>query len=166
MWVRRHPELFWIAFGVLLVTMISMACCTNVRRKSPLNFIFLGLFTFAQSFIMATAASRFNSEEVSVGGGLYFTLHNKKLISKMYLGFNGSWDNGGRLSGPDIVCIPNKVGLYGDGRCVICGRHHFNGLWHCGDFCSRQNDTIDLRIIGCPDFQYLFGVRYTNDDGW
>lgn len=74
MWVRRHPELFWIAFGVLLVTMISMACCTNVRRKSPLNFIFLGLFTFAQSFIMATAASRFNSEEVSVAGGIYFTL--------------------------------------------------------------------------------------------
>lgn len=64
-WVKSHPELFWIAFAVLLVTMISMACCTNVRRKAPMNFIFLGLFTFAQSFIMAVAASRYSSEEVS-----------------------------------------------------------------------------------------------------
>lgn len=64
-WVQRHPELFWVAFGVMLVTMISMACCTNVRRKAPMNFIFLTLFTLAEAFLLATISARFKSEEVS-----------------------------------------------------------------------------------------------------
>lgn len=63
-WVRAHPELFWISFGVMIVTLISMACCTNVRRKAPMNFIFLGLFTLAESFLLAMASSTYNSEEV------------------------------------------------------------------------------------------------------
>ena len=40
------------------------ACCTSVRRKAPMNFIFLGLFTAAQSFLLGTAASSFQREEV------------------------------------------------------------------------------------------------------
>ncbi len=54
----------WVAFGVMLVTMISMACCTNVRRKMPMNFIFLGLFTLAQSFLLGTISARYNVQEV------------------------------------------------------------------------------------------------------
>lgn len=69
-WVRQHPELFWISFGVLLVTMISMACCEGVRRKAPMNFIFLGLFTLAQSFIMGVSASRFGAVEVMMAAGI------------------------------------------------------------------------------------------------
>lgn len=69
-WVHKHPELFWISFGVLLVTMISMACCENVRRKAPMNFIFLGLFTVAQSFIMGVSSSRFGSVEVMMAVGI------------------------------------------------------------------------------------------------
>jgi hypothetical protein len=39
MWV------YWTSFGVMFVCLISLACCESVRRKSPTNFIFLGLFT-------------------------------------------------------------------------------------------------------------------------
>lgn len=63
-WVRVHPEMFWIAFVIMLVTLIAMACCTNVRRKAPMNFIFLTLFTFAQSFLLGISASRFDTEAV------------------------------------------------------------------------------------------------------
>lgn len=66
LWVKRHPEMMWVAFGVMLVTMISMACCTNVRRKAPMNFIFLGLFTLAQSFLLGTISARFNVQEVRI----------------------------------------------------------------------------------------------------
>lgn len=69
-WVQRHPEMWWIALIVLIVTLIAMACCTEVRRKSPMNFIFLFLFTIAQSFLLATAASNFQSEEVLMAVGI------------------------------------------------------------------------------------------------
>lgn len=65
MWVMRHTELFWIAFAVTIVLIICMACCTNVRRKAPMNFVFLFLFTLAEAFLLATASSTYKSEEVS-----------------------------------------------------------------------------------------------------
>jgi len=64
-WVRAHTEMFWIAFALTIVLLICMSCCTNVRRKSPMNFIFLFLFTFAEAFLLSTAASTYDSKEVS-----------------------------------------------------------------------------------------------------
>lgn len=64
-WVHRHTELFWIAFALTIVLIICMACCTNVRRKAPMNFIFLFLFTMAEAFLLSVAASTYKSEEVS-----------------------------------------------------------------------------------------------------
>lgn len=68
--VRSHPELFWICFVAVIVLIICMACCTNVRRKAPLNFIFLFLFTIAEGFLLATAASTYKSEEVLLAVGI------------------------------------------------------------------------------------------------
>lgn len=65
LWVQKHPEMFWIALVIMIVTLISMACCTNVRRKAPMNFIFLALFTFAQSFLLAVTTAKYQSNEVS-----------------------------------------------------------------------------------------------------
>lgn len=60
----------WIAFGVLLVTMITMACCESVRRKSPMNFIFLFIFTIAQSFVLGVVSSTYASSEVFLAVGI------------------------------------------------------------------------------------------------
>lgn len=59
--------MFWIALGVMIVTLISMACCGDVRRKAPMNFIFLTLFTLAQAFLLAVTSANFQSQEVSSG---------------------------------------------------------------------------------------------------
>ncbi|XP_020286391.1 protein lifeguard 1-like [Pseudomyrmex gracilis] len=69
-WVRGHTELFWVAFAVTIVLLICMTCCTNVRRKSPMNFIFLFIFTFAEAFLLATAASTYDSQEVMLAVGI------------------------------------------------------------------------------------------------
>jgi len=69
-WAYRHPELFWIAFIVMLVTLISMACCTNVRRKAPMNFIFLFLFTLAESFLLGIISSVYETDVVLMAVGL------------------------------------------------------------------------------------------------
>ncbi|XP_037946528.1 protein lifeguard 1-like isoform X3 [Teleopsis dalmanni] len=68
--VQRNPALFWVALAVLLVTMIAMACCEGVRRKTPMNFIFLTLFTLAESFLLGVSASRYESQEVLMAVGI------------------------------------------------------------------------------------------------
>lgn len=64
--------MFWVAFAVMLITMIAMACCTNVRRTSPMNFIFLFLFTLAQSFLLGVITTRAPAETVSFFAIYYF----------------------------------------------------------------------------------------------
>ncbi|KAH8237391.1 hypothetical protein KR038_010877 [Drosophila bunnanda] len=67
---HRNIWLFWVALGVMLVTMLSMACCESVRRQTPTNFIFLGLFTAAQSFLMGVSATRYAPSEVLLAVGI------------------------------------------------------------------------------------------------
>ncbi|XP_063237191.1 protein lifeguard 1-like isoform X2 [Bacillus rossius redtenbacheri] len=68
--VHKHSEIWWVAFAVMLVTLIAMACCTNVRRKAPMNFIFLFLFTVAESFMLGAVASTYNGDAVMMAVGL------------------------------------------------------------------------------------------------
>ncbi|XP_037887589.1 protein lifeguard 1-like isoform X2 [Glossina fuscipes] len=67
---RHNPALFWVALAVLLVTMIAMACCEGVRRKTPMNFIFLGLFTLAESFLLGMTAGNYAANEVLMAVGI------------------------------------------------------------------------------------------------
>lgn len=67
--MHHHRELFWIAFVVLFVTMIAMACCEGVRRSPPTNFIFLGLFTLAETFMLGTMTAHVPSETVLLAVG-------------------------------------------------------------------------------------------------
>lgn len=52
------------------VCLISMACCSNVRRQSPTNFIFLGIFTVCQSFLLGISASMYSASEVMLAVGI------------------------------------------------------------------------------------------------
>ncbi|XP_011882511.1 PREDICTED: protein lifeguard 1-like [Vollenhovia emeryi] len=69
-WVQQHREMFWIAFAVMIVVLICIVCCTNVRRKAPMNFIFLFIFTLAEAFLLSAAASTYKSEEVMLAVGI------------------------------------------------------------------------------------------------
>ncbi|XP_045766790.1 protein lifeguard 1-like [Maniola jurtina] len=68
--VKDNPYLLWIAIVVLVVCLISMACCTEVRRTAPMNFIFLTLFTLAQSFLLGVITSAYNVSEVMMAVGI------------------------------------------------------------------------------------------------
>ncbi|BFG03485.1 protein lifeguard 1 [Drosophila madeirensis] len=69
-WVQKNPYLVWIALAVLIVTMICMACCESVRRKTPINFIFLFLFTIAESFLLGMVAGQYEANEVLMAVGI------------------------------------------------------------------------------------------------
>merc|ERR1712048_1064507 len=65
----QHPEMWWIALVIMLVSIISLACCEGVRRKTPHNFIFLGLFTLAEGFMLGTITARYDIDEVMMAVG-------------------------------------------------------------------------------------------------
>lgn len=69
-WVQKHPETWIIALVLTFVLMIALACCENLRRSSPINFIMLGLFTLCQSFVLGCTASRYDSEAVIMAVGI------------------------------------------------------------------------------------------------
>lgn len=69
LYVRQHVGVFYASFGVMFVCLICMACCGSVRRKAPMNFIFLGIFTIAESFMLGCCAAQFRAEEVVMAAG-------------------------------------------------------------------------------------------------
>ena len=68
--VHSHPELFIISLVLVFVTMIAMACCGDVRRKAPTNFILLGVFTIAESFMLGCTSSTYNPDAVLMAVGI------------------------------------------------------------------------------------------------
>lgn len=72
LWVRRNTWLWFTSLIVLIVTMIVLACCEGVRRKSPGNFILLGLFTLAQSFMLGVVSANFERFEVLLAIGVNY----------------------------------------------------------------------------------------------
>jgi FtsH-binding integral membrane protein len=70
LYARDHMELFWIALVVSLVALISLACCPDVRRKTPLNFIFLGMFTLAEGFLLGCVTATYDANEVLMAVGV------------------------------------------------------------------------------------------------
>jgi len=65
-----HQEMWWIALVLMIVSLISLACCPGVRRKTPHNFIFLGLFTAAEGFMLGTVTSTYDTNEVLMAVGV------------------------------------------------------------------------------------------------
>ena len=65
-----HPEMWIIAMVLMFVSLITLACCEGVRRKTPHNFIFLGLFTCAEGFMLGTVTSTYNANEVLLAVGV------------------------------------------------------------------------------------------------
>jgi len=66
----RNRYLYWVAFAILMVTMIAMVCCESARRKAPTNYIFLGIFTLAEGFMLGTITAAFNAESVLIAVGI------------------------------------------------------------------------------------------------
>lgn len=58
----NSPGLLITSFVVSIVALLVLACCGEVRRQFPMNFVCLSIFTLAESFMlgMVTASYRTN----------------------------------------------------------------------------------------------------------
>jgi len=61
---RANQWLYWTGFGVTMVCMIAMVCCESARRKAPTNYIFLGVFTVAEGWMLGSVSAYFDAEAV------------------------------------------------------------------------------------------------------
>jgi len=69
-YIKQHSGLAIIAIIITFGTLIALACCEDLRRKSPTNFILLFVFTLAESFLLAVSVSRYYPEQVLFALGL------------------------------------------------------------------------------------------------
>lgn len=88
LWVRQNHWLFYVSLAVMIVTLISMACCTNVRRTAPTNFIFLGLFTMAQGFMLGCTTIVYRGDEVMLAVAITAVV----CFSLTIFAFQTKWD--------------------------------------------------------------------------
>ena len=63
----KNQWIFWVAFAGTFACIITLACCENMRRKTPHNFIFLGVFTCCEGVLLGCACASFKASEVGHG---------------------------------------------------------------------------------------------------
>ena len=66
----HHPEMWILALVIMLVSLISLACCEGIRRKTPHNFIFLGLYTACWGVMLGCMAAAFQADAVLIALGI------------------------------------------------------------------------------------------------
>ncbi|CAF4925990.1 unnamed protein product [Pieris macdunnoughi] len=62
LWAEQNTWTFWVAFVMMFVCLIAMSFCGDLRRQSPTNFIFIGLFILAESFLLGVTSSVYKSD--------------------------------------------------------------------------------------------------------
>nr|XP_056713943.1 protein lifeguard 1-like [Euleptes europaea] len=63
-WVRRRPWFCFALLPVLLILAITLACCDDARRKAPLNYILLLLFTIIEGVLLGSIAGFFEADGI------------------------------------------------------------------------------------------------------
>ena len=63
-WVR------WTSWGVSLVVLIALACCESVRRRYPLNIVFLAIFTLCEGVVLGVVAGVYEVDAVLIAVGI------------------------------------------------------------------------------------------------
>ncbi|XP_073835699.1 protein lifeguard 1-like [Musca autumnalis] len=68
-YIEVHPMLIFVALGILLVISLLLSCCSDLRRKSPINYICLIIFTLAQTFLLAVVSCRYDTKVILMAAG-------------------------------------------------------------------------------------------------
>merc|ERR1711971_225210 len=69
-YVRQNRWPYYTSMALMLVCLISMACCESVRRKTPTNFIFLTVFTACEGVMLGTVSTFYDVDAVLIAVGI------------------------------------------------------------------------------------------------
>ncbi|KAG8443157.1 hypothetical protein GDO86_011821 [Hymenochirus boettgeri] len=68
-WVQNYPYIVYALCPALIILVLALACCQEIRRRVPYNFIFLGLFTVVEGCMLGTISALFEADAVMWAGG-------------------------------------------------------------------------------------------------
>ncbi|XP_049777973.1 protein lifeguard 1-like [Schistocerca cancellata] len=68
--VQQNPVFFPVTFIIMFVMLILMSCCTELRRRTPVNYILLALFTVAESLLLGCVAMKYDPVAVLMAAGV------------------------------------------------------------------------------------------------
>ncbi|KNC71493.1 hypothetical protein SARC_15966, partial [Sphaeroforma arctica JP610] len=54
----------WLAFGTTFGLILTLSCYEDARRRSPHNYIFLAVFTLAESYLVGVITTAFEVHQV------------------------------------------------------------------------------------------------------
>eukprot|EP00126_Sphaerothecum_destruens_P012493 Sdes_comp21411_c0_seq1m20043 len=69
-YVQHSPGVLILAFVSTFVCLIVLACGGDIRKKSPYNIIFLGIFTLCEGYLIGAISTFYSANEVAVALGL------------------------------------------------------------------------------------------------
>ncbi|XP_072316600.1 protein lifeguard 1 [Eucyclogobius newberryi] len=64
MWTRDNSWFTYTMMAAVMVLVLALSCCDNLRRQVPLNFIALSLFTVAEGLMLGSVAACFEAQAV------------------------------------------------------------------------------------------------------
>ncbi|XP_004475783.2 protein lifeguard 2 [Dasypus novemcinctus] len=63
-WVHTNAWFIHALFPAFIVILFVLACCGDLRRQVPANYILLGMFTILQGLLLGTISVFYNADEV------------------------------------------------------------------------------------------------------
>lgn len=70
LFAAKNSWVLILALVLSLVMMFSLVCVPSLRRKSPHNFIFLGVFTLCEGYLVGAICSTYDVVEVLIAVGV------------------------------------------------------------------------------------------------
>lgn len=69
-YVRTNRWIMWTSWGLAFACIIAMSCFSSIRRKTPHNFIFLGIFTICEGVMLGTITSYYDVDAILIAVGI------------------------------------------------------------------------------------------------
>lgn len=69
-WATNHEQLYYLALGMMMITMCAMCCCVDKLRTYPTNYLFLFTLTVAMAIMVGMASAMYTWQSVLLAAGL------------------------------------------------------------------------------------------------
>ncbi|CAG9859562.1 unnamed protein product [Phyllotreta striolata] len=69
LFIHKHLEMLVVAIAVEIVVLIAIICFGELRRKTPINYILLFIFTLTKAYFVATLVSFYEVKAVLIAAG-------------------------------------------------------------------------------------------------
>lgn len=85
---QQNQWTVWVAMAMTFVLVIVLGCCSNFRRRWPLNFILLLVFTVCEGFLLGAVSSMYRTEDVLIAVGVTAIV----VLGLTIFAFQTKWD--------------------------------------------------------------------------